>query len=148
MNIKLGQTYSITNLVTKQTARFVVKELLEYKGHTIIRGITTQHGIFTVRLTVVRERPGVFVLLNKAEKESVVSLSKKLRGLPLALLDYGGVGSNILGVSTVPLTVRAYPFLNSGSPGPMGERVPQTRDEQILRGQKMIDWYLAQKEAK
>ena len=145
MKLAVDHGYTIQNMVTGETTLCHVHEILEYRGHAIILGITSRHGIFTTHHLVVEGRPAFFVMLTDAPGDLTLQLSKEAKGLSLALLDTQELGSSILGVSTSPL-VGAYPIFNSGWPGPFGSGAARTREQRILRGQKMIDSYLTRKE--
>lgn len=148
MLLESGKTYSLRNIETRETAPFTVREIVTYKGHSIIYGVTGKHGVYTGRGRVdVRERVGMFVYLENIRADRVVELSHSLGGLPLAIIDTGEVGETLFGQSTIPITVKAYPVLNSNS---HTTKIPpllgHNREGYIRRGQFLIEYYLKKKE--
>lgn len=139
-----GKTVTIQNLETKEAAPFLISEVAQYKAQIIVYGVTQMHAIRVFRGTVlVKERPGCWAYIVAEDPRRVVELSVKLRGLPLAIIQGGTVGTLLQGQNFAPKEgVRAHPILNAGRiPGILGHQDGAGKVAMIQKAQRLVDVY-------
>lgn len=86
MNFRVGDNLSITNVITKESAPFLVEEIGGCDGHAIVYGTYGRHGIWvpaSFGRQHIKEQPVAFtVMVPTPETRKVVEFIEACHGLP------------------------------------------------------------------